>query len=196
VHVQKQERRPRWHRLSIKRLRHFVIGRQGGVAASKEAEPPTLKANADMAASLPFADTSAVQDARRGLVATLPNDFVPGNNGKPLFSPNDFSFIDKDDAPKMVNPSLARQARLNTIHGLVKVVDRVYQVRGYDISNMIIIEGDTGIIIIDTLRVAETARAALDLYYQNRPRKPVVVVIYTAMLTTLAASKASSTITT
>jgi alkyl sulfatase BDS1-like metallo-beta-lactamase superfamily hydrolase len=146
---------------------------------SKDAEPSTLKANADMAANLPFGDTAAFQDAQRGFIATLPGDVVPGSNGNPSFSPKDFSFIDKDDVPKTVNPSLWRQARLNAIRGLFKVVDRVYQVRGYDISNMTIIEGDTGIIIIDTLRVAESARAALELYYQNRPRKPVVAVIYT-----------------
>ena len=33
-------------------------------------------------------------------------------------------------------------------------------------------------IIIDPLTMAETAKAALDLYYANRPHKPVVAVIY------------------
>jgi len=59
------------------------------------------------------------------------------------------------------------------------VTERVYQVRGFDISNMTIVEGDSGLIVIDTLGSPETAHAALDLYYQHRPRKPVGTVIYT-----------------
>jgi len=59
------------------------------------------------------------------------------------------------------------------------VTERVYQVRGFDISNMTIVEGDSGLIVIDTLCSPETAHAALDLYYQHRPRKPVGTVIYT-----------------
>ena len=51
--------------------------------------------------------------------------------------------------------------------------------RGIDISNMTIVEGDSTLIIVDTLSTAETARAALELYYQHRPRKPVGTVIYT-----------------
>jgi alkyl sulfatase BDS1-like metallo-beta-lactamase superfamily hydrolase len=64
-------------------------------------------------------------------------------------------------------------------YGLYQVKDNIYQVRGYDLSNMDIIEGQNGIIIIDTLISKETAKAALDLYYQHRPKKPVVAVIYT-----------------
>ena len=81
--------------------------------------------------------------------------------------------------PPTVNPSLWRQAQLNAINGLFKVTDRVYQVRGIDIANMTIIEGDSGLILIDTLLSNETAKAALDLYLKNRPAKPVVAVIYT-----------------
>src|SRR5262249_53232991 len=73
---------------------------------------------------------------------------------------------------------LWRQAQLNAIHGLFKVAERVYQVRGLDIANMTIIEGDQGIIVLDTLLTAEAARAALELYSGDRPRKPVIAVIY------------------
>ena len=61
--------------------------------------------------------------------------------------------------PDTVNPSLWRQARLNMLHGLFKVTDRIYQVRGFDISNMTLIEGDSGLIVIDPLISTETARA-------------------------------------
>ena len=40
------------------------------------------------------------------------------------------------------------------------MTDRIYQIRGFDISNMTIIEGDTSLIIIDVLLTTETARAA------------------------------------
>ena len=59
------------------------------------------------------------------------------------------------------------------------MADRIYQIRGFDLSNMDIIEGDTGLIIIDPLVSAEVSRAGLELYYQHRPRRPVVAVIYT-----------------
>jgi alkyl sulfatase BDS1-like metallo-beta-lactamase superfamily hydrolase len=89
-----------------------------------------------------------------------------------------YDFLKQNEAADSVNPSLWRQAQLNLIHGLFKVTDRVYQVRGFDVSNMTIIEGDTSLIIIDVLLTTETARAALELYYQHRPRKPVGTVIY------------------
>ena len=80
--------------------------------------------------------------------------------------------------PATVNPSLWRQAQLNAVNGLFKVTERVYQVRGLDIANMTIIEGDSGLILIDPLLSSETAKAALELYLKNRPAKPVVAVIY------------------
>jgi alkyl sulfatase BDS1-like metallo-beta-lactamase superfamily hydrolase len=68
---------------------------------------------------------------------------------------------------------------VNIANGLFKVVDRVYQIRGFDQATMTIIEGDTGLIVVDPLTVNEASKAGLDLYYQHRPRKPVVAVIYT-----------------
>src|SRR5262249_9126181 len=98
-------------------------------------------------------------------------------------------------APDNVNPSLWRMSQLLMEAGLYEVVPGVYQVRGADLSNMTIVEGDQGITIYDPLISAETARAALDLYHQNRPRKPVVAVIYFAFPTSItpAACGASST---
>ncbi len=89
-----------------------------------------------------------------------------------------YAFLQKEEAPATVNPSLWRQARLNAVNGLFQVTDRVYQVRGLDIANMTIVEGDTGLILIDPLLSNETAKAALDLYLANRPAKPVSAVIY------------------
>jgi alkyl sulfatase BDS1-like metallo-beta-lactamase superfamily hydrolase len=147
-------------------------------AQAKDAEPSTRAANEAFATSLPFSDRADFDDAKRGFIATLPDGVVPGPRG-PAFDTRPYAFLQKDEVPPTVNPSLWRQAQLDAINGLFKVTDRVYQVRGIDISNMTIIEGDSGLILIDTLLSNETAKAALDLYLKNRPAKPVVAVIYT-----------------
>ena len=147
--------------------------------APKGPEPATLKANAEMAKNLPFSDRQDFDDAMRGFVGTVPDALVPGTGQRPpVWSMKPYEFLKQEGAADSVNPSLWRQAQLNTIHGLFKVTERVYQVRGFDISNMTIVEGDTGLIVIDTLASPDTARAALDLYYQYRPKKPVGTVIY------------------
>jgi alkyl sulfatase BDS1-like metallo-beta-lactamase superfamily hydrolase len=116
---------------------------------------------------LPFNDRQDFEDAMRGFIATTPD---PAN-------PDRWAFL-KHEAPPTVNPSLWRQAQLNVASGLFKVADGVYQVRGFSQANMTIVEGATGLIVIDTLSTPGAAREALDLYFANRPRKPVVAVIY------------------
>jgi alkyl sulfatase BDS1-like metallo-beta-lactamase superfamily hydrolase len=147
-------------------------------AQQKDAEPATLSANEAFAKGLPLDDKADFDEARRGLVAVIPDGVVPGPGPRPAWNIKAYDFEQQAEPPATVNPSLWRQARLNAIHGLFKVTDRVYQAR-YDVSDMTIIEGDTGLILIDPLLSIETSRASLDLYYQNRPRKPVVAVIYT-----------------
>lgn len=145
----------------------------------KPPEPATLRANAEMAKGLPFADRQDFEDAMRGFVGTVPDALVPGAGGRAAWSMKPYDFLQAAEPADSVNPSLWRQAQLNAIHGLFKVTDRVYQVRGFDLANMTIVEGDTSLIVIDPLLTAETARAALALYRQHRPGKPVGTVIYT-----------------
>ena len=85
----------------------------------------------------------------------------------------------RPDAPDTVHPSLWRMAQLNGIHGLFEVVPGIYQVRGYDISNMTLVEGATGVIVIDPLVSTECAAAALALYRKHRGEREVSAVIYT-----------------
>jgi alkyl sulfatase BDS1-like metallo-beta-lactamase superfamily hydrolase len=148
-------------------------------AQSKDAEPATRAANGAFVKSLPFSDRADFDDAGRGFIATLPDGAIAGPGGRPAFDTKPYAFLQKDEVPATVNPSLWRQAQLNAVNGLFKVTDRVYQVRGLDIANMTIVEGDTGLILIDPLLSNETAKAALDLFLQNRPAKPVAAVIYT-----------------
>ena len=149
------------------------------IAQTKDAEPASRAVNDSFLQALPFNDRADFDDANRGFMATVPDGTIPGPGGKPAWDNNQYDFLKNEQAPPTVNPSLWRQARLNAINGLFKVTDRVYQVRGLDISNMTIIEGDTGLILIDPVLTNETAKAALELYLKNRPAKPVVAVIYT-----------------
>lgn len=149
------------------------------VAQTKDPEPASRTVNDGFLKILPFSDQSDFEDAKRGFIATLPDGIIPGPGGKPAWNNNQYDFLKNEQVPPTVNPSLWRQARLNAINGLFKVTDRVYQVRGLDLANMTIIEGDTGLILIDPLLTNETAKASLELYQKHRPAKPVVAVIYT-----------------
>src|SRR4051812_5895743 len=165
-------------RLSAAALAAFALTTSAALAQSRDAEPATRAANDAFLKSLPFSDRADFDDAKRGFIATLPDGVIAGPGGRPAFDTRPYAFLQKDEAPATVNPSLWRQAQLNAIHGLFKVTDRVYQVRGLDIANMTIVEGERGLILIDPLLSNETARAALDLYLAHRPARPVSAVIY------------------
>jgi len=145
----------------------------------KDATPVTTALNRAVLDALPFGDTQDFEDARRGFLGTLPEVEIKNAQGRVVWSLRDYAFLREEQAPPTVNPSLWRQARLNMSHGLFQVTDRIYQVRGFDISNMTLIEGDRGLIVIDPLISTEVARAGLDLYIQHRGRRPVTAVIYT-----------------
>jgi alkyl sulfatase BDS1-like metallo-beta-lactamase superfamily hydrolase len=138
----------------------------------------TVEANAAVAEGLALADAQDFEDAQRGFIATGDNLVVRDADGREVWNLPDYAFI-QGEAPGSVNPSLWRQARLNNINGLFKVADRVYQVRGYDLSNMSIIEGESGWIVVDPLTSQETAAAAMALAREHLVPKPVVAVIFT-----------------
>lgn len=147
------------------------------MADSKPATSVTARSNAAVLQQLDFSDEQAFQDARRGFIAAA-DDPLLNPDGSTAWDMGAYAFLEQD-APDTANPSLWRQARLNSIHGLFKVTDGIYQVRGMDLANMTIIEGQSGLIVIDPLLTPTTAKAALDLYLAHRPGKPVVAVIYT-----------------
>ncbi len=148
----------------------------------KPATDFTKQAQRKVYLTLPFSNFQDFNDANRGFVALLDPTVIPGAPGMPpiwdLKAYTQFVSVDRL-APDTVNPSLWRQLQLLTITGLFAVTDRIYQVRGGDLSNMTIVEGDTGVIVIDPMISAETARAGLALYFSKRPRKPVAAVIFT-----------------
>lgn len=154
-------------------LSQAVVAADAPVAAS----PQTTASNAAVLKQLPFTDRTDYESVTKGLIAPFKGQ-VKDAAGKVIWDIQAYDFLAKDQAPESVNPSLWRLAQLSAHAGLFEVSPRLYQVRGLDLANMTIIEGDDGLIIIDPLTMAETAKAALDLYYQNRPHKPVVAVIY------------------
>lgn len=143
------------------------------------ASSSTQAANARVLTQLPFGQQDDFTNAWRGFIGTIADKKIMDDQGQVVWDLEAYDFLSTNAAPPTVNPSLWRQAQLNCIHGLFKVTDRIYQVRGLDLSNMTIIEGDTGLIIIDPLTTLETARAGLQLYYAHFPHKPVLAVIYT-----------------
>jgi hypothetical protein len=144
------------------------------------ASETTRAANESLIAKLPFEDRRDFDDAARGLIAPLPDGGrVKGADGGLVWDLSRFGFLHQhEEAPETVNPSLWRQMRLTVQGGLYEVVPGLYQVRTLDLSNITFAEGPEGIVAFDPLISAETARAALDLYYEHRPRKPIVAVVY------------------
>lgn len=129
--------------------------------------------------ALPFDDTRDFDDADRGFIASLSPCVIKAADGRVVWDNDVYSFLD-GPAPTSVHPSLWRQSTLAAKQGLYEVVPGIYQVRGFDLSNITFIEGDTGIIVIDPLVSTEVAAAALALYREHRGAdRPVVAVIYT-----------------
>ena len=148
-------------------------------AAPKQAMPSVIAQQAAMLDRLPFSDTADFDDASRGFLGTLENAAITNAQGRVVWSLEAYGFLTEEKAPATVNPSLWRQSRLNMHHGLFEVVPGVYQVRGLDIANMTLIEGERGVIVVDTLTSIEGARAAMELYFQHRGRRPVTAVVFT-----------------
>lgn len=126
-----------------------------------------------------FADRTDFDNANRGLVAVLEPAQVRADDGRLVYDAAGFAASTAGDCPDTVNPSLWRQAQLTAIHGLFEVTAGIYQIRGYDLSNMTLVEGDTGVVVIDPLVSAECAAAGLALYREHRGDRPVTAVIYT-----------------
>jgi alkyl sulfatase BDS1-like metallo-beta-lactamase superfamily hydrolase len=148
------------------------------VDGPKDATTSTEAVNRALLGALPFDDTRDFEDARRGFLGSLPEVEIRDERGRLVWSLGEYAFLGAEHAPPTVNPSLWRQARLNLSHGLFEVTEGIYQIRGFDISNMTVIEGDRGIVVIDPLISTEVARAALALYTAHRGPRPVTAVIY------------------
>ena len=128
--------------------------------------------------ALPFHDRTDFEDADRGFLGALEPGVVTEASGRVVWDNDAYGFL-QSDCPDTAHPSLWRQGQLVARQGLYEVCDGIYQVRGLDLSNMTLVEGETGVIVIDPLISAETAAAALGLYRAHRGDRPVTAVIYT-----------------
>ena len=145
----------------------------------KPATTATVRANQAVAQGLALNDKKDFEDATRGLIATMPTHQVRDAQGRMVWDADRYDFI-QGSAPATVNPSLWRQEKLNNARGLFKVTDGIYQIRGYDLANITLVEGKTGWIVIDTMLSAEIAKATMEFAMQAlKSTKPVVAVIYT-----------------
>ncbi len=144
---------------------------------SKEATQFTAEANEQVHALLDFEDERELENAERGLIAAPESLVITTETGKVAWSQDAYAFVE-EDAPASANPSLWRNTQLNHIYGLFEVMDGIYQVRGYDMSNITFIKGETGWIIYDPLMTVECAQAAFELVKENLGDYPVKAIMY------------------
>ncbi len=145
--------------------------------AGSDASPSVLQANAALAKELKLDDQQDFEDAKRGFMAK-PTGKILAADGTVLKDFDVYGFLNAK-AAETVNPSLWRHAQLNAQVGLYKVVDGVYQLRGFDIANLTLIEGKTGWIVVDTLTARESAQFAMAFAEKHLGRKPISAMIFT-----------------
>jgi linear primary-alkylsulfatase len=155
------------------------MSKQDAIETPKDAAASVVAQHAVTRAALPFSDKRDFDEASRGFLGTIEAARIVSAQGRVVWSLEPYGFLADEEAPATVDPSLWRQSRLNMNHGLYEVVPGVYQVRGLDIANMTLVEGKSGVIVIDTLTSIEGARAALELYFEHRGRRAVAAVIFT-----------------
>ncbi|MFI0366937.1 alkyl/aryl-sulfatase [Actinomadura sp. 1N219] len=122
-------------------------------------------------------DRTDFENADKGFVGSASQAKIKDASGKVVWDLDAYAFLD-GPCPDTANPSLWRQSQLTAKHGLFQVTDGIYQVRGFDLSNVTFVEGDTGVIVVDPLLSSECAAAALALYREHRGDRPVTAVIY------------------
>jgi alkyl sulfatase BDS1-like metallo-beta-lactamase superfamily hydrolase len=148
------------------------------LAAATPATPATVAINDALAKTLNWDDRQDFDFAARGFVASAKDPVIRDDKGQVIRDlTQDAQFTGA--TPATVNPSLWRNATLVAKHGLFKVQDGIWQVRGYDLSNMTVIRGKTGWILVDPLTTKEIAAAALKLVNEQLGQRPVTGVIYT-----------------
>lgn len=146
----------------------------------KPASEFTIQANQNVLHTLPFNDKQDFEDARRGFIAKPDTLTIKDDKGNVVWDLEQYkTYIGLDKmAPDTVNPSLWRNAQLNMEYGLFKVTDKIYQIRGFDLSNITFIQGDKGWIVFDPLISPQTARAALAFINKTLGERPVTAVVY------------------
>ena len=151
---------------------------EADAAGFQPATPATRGVHAAAAIAVEAGGDADFELAMRGYLAGGGDVTITGPDGAPIWQTADYAFLHGTPADS-ADPGLWRQAQLNAIHGLFEVVPGIYQVRGYDLANMSVVEGEAGRILIDPLTSVENARAALDLINAELGARPVTAIILT-----------------
>jgi alkyl sulfatase BDS1-like metallo-beta-lactamase superfamily hydrolase len=155
-----------------------MVAELGLNAEIKEATQHTVEVNSALYSKLDFEDTSEYENATKGLIAAPETLELKDADGNIVWSQKAYSFVDNyKKAPDTVNPSLWENTKNNHAYGLFEVVEGIYQVRGYDMANLTVIEGETGWIVFDPLMGVECSAAAMQLVNDNLGERPVKAVI-------------------
>lgn len=131
---------------------------------AKGATAITEQINAEVYQLLDFSDEQEGEFAARGFMTAPDSLTITGAAGNTVWSQDAYDFARDAEAPASANPSLWRNTQYNTRYGLFQVTDDIYQVRGYDVSNLTFVRSDHGWIVLDCMSSADTARAALELF--------------------------------
>ena len=147
----------------------------------EKGKPPsehTKKILSEPRESLPFDDDRDFEEYSKGFIAAPDSKKIMADAGHIAWDLERFDFLLEHEEFDSIHPSLVRQSLLNMNFGLYEVIDGIYQVRGFDLSNITFVRGDTGWIVFDPLISAETARAAKELVDEHFGERPVVAVVY------------------
>ncbi len=147
---------------------------------TKGASDITKQINENVYRTLNFSDKSEFDCIERGVIDFPESLEILNSDGKVVWSQENYNFVtNSTPSPSSVNPSLWSNAQMNHYYGLFEVTKGVYQVRGYDVTNLTIIEGTNGRIIVDPMSCVECAKEAMRLVNKNLGKKPVSAVILT-----------------
>jgi alkyl sulfatase BDS1-like metallo-beta-lactamase superfamily hydrolase len=128
---------------------------------------------------LPFGDKLDFVEQKRGLIAPMKAMKIEADAGHVAWDMERFQFLHQQENFDSIHPSLLRQAVLNNNYGLYEVIQGIYQVRGFDLSNITFVRGKTGWIVFDPMVSSETARAAWKLFQEHiGDNRPVSALIY------------------
>lgn len=153
-----------------------LVEELGLTAQVKTATETTLEHNAGYYSILDFEDKTEYEFATRGLIAAPDTLTITDENGKVVWNQTAYDFL-HEEVTDTANPSLWENSKNNSIYGLFQVTEGIYQVRGYDMANLTVIESDNGYIIYDVLMSVECSQAAMELVYENLGEKPIIAVI-------------------
>lgn len=143
----------------------------------KPATTITKQINEDVYQVLDFDDTQEEEFAKKGFITAPDSLLITDDDGNVVWNMDNYDFVRDADSPDSANPSLWRNTKSNANYGLFQVSDDIYQVRGYDLSNMTFVRTDNGWIIMDCLASSDTAKAALELFKSEMGDIHIVAVI-------------------